>query len=134
MHPDRDDLKVRGIGAFRPLVPRKRSDGSPAFICPQPILAEGVVRYVGDPVAFIVAETLKQAKDAAELIAIDYEILPAVVDVEAALAPGAPAVWANNPDNEAFHQVSGSKAGGRRGVCPRGPCRQSPHGQQPHHR
>ena len=48
---------------------------------------------MGDPVAFIVAETLDQAKDAAELLAIEYEILPAVTTAEAALASDAPAVW-----------------------------------------
>jgi aerobic carbon-monoxide dehydrogenase large subunit len=105
-----DDVKTRGLGALRPLMPRRRHDGSPAFVCPQPMLAEGVARYVGDPVAFIVAETVNQAKDAAELIAVDYEILPAVTEAEAALAPGAPAVWAANPDNEAFYVTAGNKA------------------------
>jgi aerobic carbon-monoxide dehydrogenase large subunit len=105
-----DDLKARGLGTLRPLVPRKRRDGSPAFVCPQPILADGVVRYAGDPVAFIVAETLNEAKDAAELTEVDYEILPAVIEAEAALAPGAPALWPNNPGNEAFHHVAGNKA------------------------
>ena len=105
-----DDLKRRGLGTLRPMVPRKRRDGSPAFVCPQPILADGEVRYVGDPVAFVVADTLHQAKDAAELIEIDYEILPAVVEAEAALAADAPAVWAKNPGNEAFHHAAGNKA------------------------
>jgi carbon-monoxide dehydrogenase large subunit len=104
------DLKARGLGTLRPLVPRRKRDGSPAFVCPQPILADGVVRYVGDPVAFIVAENLHQAKDAAELIDIDYEPLDVVTAAEAALAPGAPAVWANNPGNEAFHHAAGNKA------------------------
>ena len=75
-----DDLRQRGLGTLRPLVPRKRRNGSPAFVCPQPLLADRTrVRYVGDPVAFIVAETLNQAKDAAELIEVDYEPLPAVI-------------------------------------------------------
>jgi carbon-monoxide dehydrogenase large subunit len=105
-----DDLKARGLGTLRPLVPRKRRDGSPAFVCPQPILADGVVRYVGDPVAFVVAETLHRAKDAAEQIEVDYEMLPAVTEAEAALAPDAPSVWAANPGNEAFHHAAGNKA------------------------
>ena len=54
---------------------RRRRNGAPAFVCPQPLLAQDRVRYVGDPVAFIVAETVNQAKDAAELIDIDYEPL-----------------------------------------------------------
>src|SRR5882724_9179396 len=105
-----DDLRARGLGTLRPLVPRRRRGGRPAFVCPQPILAQGYVRYVGDPVAFVVAETLDQAKDAAELLAVEYEILPAVTTAEAALAPGAPAVWPDNPGNEAFFHEAGNKA------------------------
>src|SRR5271163_623453 len=56
------DLLQRGLGTLRPLMPRKRRDGSRAFVCPQPILAQEAVRYVGDPVAFVVAETLKPGK------------------------------------------------------------------------
>ncbi len=104
-----DDLAKRGLGTLRPLVPRKRRDGSRAFVCPQPILARGEVRFVGDPVAFVVAETLNQAKDAAELIAVQYQELPAVIGAEAALAPGAPTVWADNPGNEAFTHEAGNR-------------------------
>jgi aerobic carbon-monoxide dehydrogenase large subunit len=104
------DLKARGLGTLRPLVPRKRRGGRPAFVCPQPILAQDYVRYVGDPVAFVVADTLDQAKDAAELLAVEYEILPAVTTAEAALAPGAPVVWPDNPGNEAFFHEAGNKA------------------------
>ena len=53
-------------------------------------LADGVVRYVGDPVALVVAETRAQAVDAAELVDVDYDLLDVVVDMEEALAPGAP--------------------------------------------
>src|SRR5437660_8279839 len=59
------DLQRRGLGTLRPLVPRRKRDGSPAFVCPQPLLAQDRVRYVGDPVAFVVAESRTQAKDAA---------------------------------------------------------------------
>ncbi len=104
------DLRRRGLGTLRPGVPRRRRDGSPAFACPQPLLAQDRVRYVGDPVAFVVAHTLDQAKDAAELIAVEYEPLPAVISAEAALAPGAPAVWDDNPGNEAFAYAAGNKA------------------------
>ena len=65
-----DDLKARGLGAQRPHVPRKRSGGAPAYVTPQPILAQGRARYIGEPVAFVVADTLDQAKDAAELVDI----------------------------------------------------------------
>ena len=58
---------------------------------PHPVLAQGKVRHVGDQVAVVIAETLRQAKDAAELVEIDYDVLPAVVDVADARKPGAPA-------------------------------------------
>src|SRR5207302_188764 len=99
-----------GLGTLRPMVPRRRANGGPAFVCPQPLLAQEYVRYVGDPVAFVVAETLAQAKDAAELIEIEYEPLPAAMSADAALAPGAPAVWADNPSNEDFFDEAGNKA------------------------
>jgi carbon-monoxide dehydrogenase large subunit len=104
-----DELRERGLSTLRPLVPRRQRTGQPAFVCPQPILAQEFVRYVGDPVAFVVAETLDQAKDAAELLAIEYEILPAVTTAEAALASDAPAVWRDNPGNEAFFHEAGDK-------------------------
>src|ERR1700731_2419415 len=103
-------LKGRGLGTLRPLMPRRKKNGTPSFVCPQPLLAQEYVRYVGDPVAFIVAETLHHAKDAAELIEIAYEPLPAIVPAEAALAADAPAVWPDNPGNEAFTFEAGDKA------------------------
>src|SRR5215813_6811005 len=60
---------------------------------PYPVLARDEVRHVGDAVAFIVADTLDQAKDAAEAIAIEWQALPHVVEAVAALKPGAPLVW-----------------------------------------
>jgi len=95
------ELKVRGLGAQRPTVARKKRDGSPAHVTPQPLLADDRVRFVGQPVAFVVAETLAQAKDAAELIEIDYDPLPAVVTVEQATADSAQPLWDDNPGNEA---------------------------------
>ena len=103
------DLKRRGLGTLRPLVPRRKKTGGPGFVCPQPLLAQDHVRYVGDPVAFIVAETLNQAKDAAERIQVAYEPLPAIITADAALAPGAPAVWPDNPGNEAFTFEAGDR-------------------------
>ena len=104
------DLARRGLGTLIPAVRRRCRNGAPAFVCPQPLLADDRVRYVGDPVAFIVAESVNQAKDAAELIAVEYEVLPAVVRAEAALAAGAPAVWDDNPGNEAFFHEVGDRA------------------------
>jgi carbon-monoxide dehydrogenase large subunit len=103
------DLAKRGLGTLRPFAPRKRSNGQPMFACPQPLLVKDRVRYVGDPVAFIVAETLNQAKDAAELIDVTYETLPAVITAEEALAPGAHPVHDENPGNEAFFHEGGNK-------------------------
>ena len=105
-----EELRRRGLGTLMPGARRRRRNGAAAFVCPQPLLAQERVRYVGDPVAFIVAETLNQAKDAAELIAIEYEPLPAVITAEAALAPDAPAVWDQNPGNEAFFHEVGDEA------------------------
>ncbi|MGA8970405.1 MAG: xanthine dehydrogenase family protein molybdopterin-binding subunit, partial [Pseudolabrys sp.] len=67
-----------------------------------PILAKDVVRHVGDAVAFVVADTIDAAKDAAEAIEIDWQTLPHVVGAVAALKSGAPKVWAERPDNLAF--------------------------------
>ena len=102
------DTEVRALGLQRPKNARKRRDGSPAFIGAQPWLAFERVRYLGDPVAFVVADTLNQAKDAAEAIEVDYEPLPAVVTADQAVASGAPAVWDECPDNQAFHHEAGN--------------------------
>ena len=88
-------------------------------------LARGVVRYVGDPVAMVVAETLAQAKDAAELIEIEYEELPAVIDIEDALKPGAPRVWDENPDNVSHYLRDRQQSRGRCGFRGGGACGQA---------
>src|SRR5262249_29481781 len=86
----------------------KRRDGS-AFRPPYPALVKDRVRFTGDYVAFVVAETLLQAQDAAELIAVDYEPLPAVVSTAEATAAGATRVWDQCPDNIGFVQLFGDK-------------------------
>jgi carbon-monoxide dehydrogenase large subunit len=98
------------FGAFPVLVQRNRRDGSPMPQGPRRGLAGDRVRLVGDPVAFIVAETVAQAKDASELIEIDYEILPAVTDTARALDADAPKLWDDLPNNEAFVFPLGDKA------------------------
>ena len=105
-----EELAARGLGMLKPAGAGRRSDGSPGFVCSQPLLAQGRVRFAGEPVAFVVAETLDQAKDAAELIDVDYAPLPAVISVDDALAPGAPAIWSDNPGNEAFTHDRGDAA------------------------
>jgi carbon-monoxide dehydrogenase large subunit len=94
-----DDLKADGIGTLKVRMPRKRPDGAPLFQSPHPGLARGATHYVGDPVAYIVAESLAEAKDAAEKIDAVYEPLPSVVLTADAVAANAPAVWAECPDN-----------------------------------
>ena len=74
-------------------------DGSPMAEPPHPPLAYDTVRHVGDPVAVVIADSLAQARDAAELIEVDYEELPAVVSMDAALAPGAPQLHAEAAGN-----------------------------------
>jgi carbon-monoxide dehydrogenase large subunit len=84
-------------------------DGTPMKEPPHPVLAKGKVRYVGDQVALVVAETQNQAKDAAELIEVDYEILPAVVNVIDALKPGAPQIHDEAPGNKCYSWAIGDK-------------------------
>jgi carbon-monoxide dehydrogenase large subunit len=73
-------------------------------------LVKDRVRWVGDYVAFVVAESAHQAADAAELIAVEYEPLPATVSTADALKPGAPRVWDDCPDNISFVYLEGDKA------------------------
>src|SRR5664279_279463 len=68
------------------------TDGKPMNEPPHPVLAQGKVRYVGDAVALVIAETPHQAKDAAELVDVDYEALRSVVNCVDALKPGAPQI------------------------------------------
>src|SRR6516164_4039279 len=68
-------------------------DGSPVPVAPHHVLPCDRVRHVGTAVAFVIAETLAAAKDAAERIIVDYDVLPAVTDANAALAPGAPRLY-----------------------------------------
>jgi len=75
-----------------------------------PALVKDRVRWVGDYVAFVVAETMHQAMDAAELIEVDYEPLPAVVATADATAAGAPLVFDDCPNNICFVQLFGDKA------------------------
>src|SRR2546423_6014572 len=93
------DYAADGLGMPKATLPRKRPDGSPMFAPPRPALVVDRVRYVGDPIAFVVAETLAEAKNAAELIVVDYEPLPAVTNTAAAAEPGAVPVWDECPDN-----------------------------------
>jgi carbon-monoxide dehydrogenase large subunit len=105
-----NDAEVLRLGTLRPHTPRKRCDGTPAFTSPQPFLARERVRYVGEPVALVVAEVLEQAKDAAEAIVVEYAALSAVSSTAEAIAPRARAVWEGCPDNRAFTHMAGDGA------------------------
>jgi carbon-monoxide dehydrogenase large subunit len=85
-------------------------DGSPMKAGPHPALAQGKVRYVGDHVAVVIAETLPEARDAAELVAVDYEPLPACIDVAKAQASGQPQIHADIPNNTVYAWHLGDKA------------------------
>jgi carbon-monoxide dehydrogenase large subunit len=85
-------------------------NGQPMKEPPHPCLAQGKVRYVGDQVAIVVAETSEQARDAAELVEVDYEVLPAVVDGAKARAKGAPQLHDIAPDNTCYVWAIGDKA------------------------
>src|SRR5688572_16609181 len=101
------ELRADGVGLI-PFPPAfKRADGSPMAAPPRTPLAEGTVRYVGQPVAAVVAGTRAQAQDAAELARVEYEDLPCVSDARAAAAPGAPLVWPEATGNIAAEAVYG---------------------------
>ncbi|HEV2185564.1 MAG TPA: xanthine dehydrogenase family protein molybdopterin-binding subunit, partial [Stellaceae bacterium] len=102
------DLAADKIGPL-PCIAQVATVG-PLIVPPRFALAAGRVRHVGDPVAFVVADTLEMARDAAELVAVDYRVLPAVVDAPAALAAGAPRLWDEAPGNLAFRFEKGDKA------------------------
>jgi carbon-monoxide dehydrogenase large subunit len=105
------DVIAAGIGSAESFASLLRPDGSPMFKAPRPVLVtDGRVRHVGDPVAFVVAETLDAARLGAEAVMVDYEPLDSVTDPRAALAPGAPAVWEACPDNTSFLFQAGEEA------------------------
>lgn len=96
------DLDAAGYGPFTCGLPLKSRDGSPLLQTNRQPLATDKVRFVGDPVAFVVAETLAQARDAAEAVELDIEPLPAVTDPEEATKPGAPQLYDHIPNNIAL--------------------------------
>jgi carbon-monoxide dehydrogenase large subunit len=93
------DLVAAGVKPMFVALPFKRPDGSALTAPPRHCLAVDEVRFVGEPVAAVIAETLGQARDAAEAIEVDYAELPAVIGPGRAAAPGAPLVWEGAPGN-----------------------------------
>ncbi len=104
------DWQASGFGDLPVPGGLKRRDGSPLYRPAFPALVNDRVRWVGDYVAFVVAQSIHQAMDAAELIAVDYEPLPAVTSAAAAILPGAPLVFDDCPSNICFVQLEGDKA------------------------
>jgi aerobic carbon-monoxide dehydrogenase large subunit len=97
-------------GTLKCIVPFKNRDGSPMKQPPRPALATDKVRFVGDPVAFVVAETPLAAKDAAEAVEVEIDALPAVVRPEDAAQPGAPLLHEEAPGNVALDYHFGDSA------------------------
>jgi aerobic carbon-monoxide dehydrogenase large subunit len=93
------DLDEAGYGPLKTLIPVPNRDGTPMKTPTRHSLATDKVRFVGDPVAFVVAETLAEAKDAAEAVMVDIEQLPAVTDAREATQLGAPVVFDDAPGN-----------------------------------
>jgi aerobic carbon-monoxide dehydrogenase large subunit len=105
-----NDIAHRGLGGLPPLFMPEDSGGPKAYRTIRPLLAQSEVRHVGDRVAFCIAETLQEARDAADLIEIDYEPLPGVIDLPGAVASGAAGVWDAVPSNVCFTLKMGDAA------------------------
>ncbi|MBN9004285.1 MAG: xanthine dehydrogenase family protein molybdopterin-binding subunit [Rhizobiales bacterium] len=104
------DLTAANYSPFTCGLPLKNRDGSPLHQTNRMALMTDKVRYVGDPVAFVVAETLAQARDAAEAVALDIDELPAVTDAADAAKPGAPQLYDHIPNNVALDYHFGDTA------------------------
>ena len=104
------DYAADGLAMPKAAMPRKKADGSPMFAPQRPALVIDRARYVGDPVTMVIADTLAQAKDAAELVEVDYDPLPSVTSTADAALPDAPRVWDENPDNISHTYERGDKA------------------------
>ncbi len=104
------DLEAENIGGIPCIVPLQNRDGTDRADVPHPMLVGDHVRHVGDPVAFIVAETAQAGRDAAELITVDYEASPSITDLARALDDGMPLVWPDVSNNLAFDWAIGDAA------------------------
>jgi aerobic carbon-monoxide dehydrogenase large subunit len=93
------DARADGLNPLRPSSEANTQTGESFAFAPQPLLAEGKVRYAGEPMALIVAETRAQALDAADKVVVEYDPLPAVTTSTATRAPGAPEIAAEVPGN-----------------------------------
>ena len=97
-----EDVRADGLGDVPCMVPLVNRDGTPRHDTPRPVLALDRVRHVGQPVAFVVAETLTAARDAAEAIEAEYDPLPAITEAKDAISPSAPQLFDHIASNIVF--------------------------------
>ena len=128
------DWEASGYGDLPRADRRKRKGGRPMYRPRNPGLVKDRVRWVGDYVAFIVAETYHQAADAAELIEVEYDSLPSITSTADAAKPGAPLVWDDCENNIMLRAHRGQQGGDRCRLREGRPHRQASLRDQPHHR
>ena len=104
------DYEADGLGTMPSMAPYKKRDGSAMYLPHRPAIALDRVLHVGYPVAVVVADTLDLARDAAERVEVDYAPRPAVVSAREAFEPGAPQLYDDCPNNEAYFYQAGDKA------------------------
>ena len=122
---------LQAYGPLKCIIPFKNRDGSPMKKPWRGALAKDKVRYVGDPVVFVVAETVLAAKDAAEAVEIDIEPLPAVITANEAVREGAPLLYDDVPGNVPLDYHFGDTDGRHRGLRQGGARHPPEHSQQP---
>ena len=104
------DYAADALGTMPSMAPYKKRDGGPMYLPHRPAIAIGRALHVGYPVAVAIADTLELARNAAERVEVDYSPRPAVVSALEAFAPGAPQLYDDCPNNEAYFYQAGDKA------------------------
>jgi len=104
------DAVADGLGGIPPVAVFPDRDGKPMFVAAMPIMAHDRIRYIGETVAIVVAETLAQAQDAAEAVRIDYDELPCAPDIDSAIASGSTAIHEARPGNVVMDWTDGNPA------------------------
>jgi len=105
-----EDYKADGLGSLPSMAIYKKRDGGPMYLPHRPAIAVGRAMHVGYPVAVVIADTLELARDAAEQVAVEYAPRPAVISAREAFEAGAPQLYDDCPNNEAFYYEAGNKA------------------------
>lgn len=105
-----DDMTADGVLPLAEGNGQRNHDGTPIVTIPRPAMVADKVRFVGDTVAMVIAETREQARAAAELVFVEYDELPAVADAEAALEEDAPQLWGQAPGNCALDWKGGDES------------------------